>query len=159
VLIKNLVQKAGPQFIHLRKISPHGSNHADHAGYQSLHIGSALQVAISPINDLGPGQPVRDLLRAAQAHLKQIAPAAAQTPQTDPGPVTGEDRLPLAGDELLPTQKLHLIRVMVVHKPTVMSDPAESPPLASAANSPPSSRPGNRGRADSLGAGSCGSTL
>lgn len=119
VLIEDLPREVGPQFTQVRKVIPQVCDHADHAGHKSLHIGGVLQLAISPIHDLGPGQRARDLLRAAEADLKKIAPAADYAPPTDPRPVTDEDGLPLAGDELLPPEKLHLLRVIVVHKPRV----------------------------------------
>ena len=53
----------------------------------------------------------------AEARLQEVAPAAAHPAQPCPGPVSGEDRLPLAQDELRPAQFGHLVRVMVIHRP------------------------------------------
>jgi hypothetical protein len=119
VLIEDLPREIGPKVTQLGKGIRQVCDYADHAGHQSLRVGGVLQVAIGPIHGLGRGQPDRDLLRAAEADLKKIAPAADHAPPADPGPVADEDRLPLAGDEPLPTEKLHLLGVIVVHKPRV----------------------------------------
>ena len=87
----------------------------------------AYGVAIGTVDDLVPDQLVRDVLRAAQADLDQVTPAAAHLPQAGAGPVADEDRLPLAGDELLPPENLQVFRVVVIHGPTVRPDRPSRP--------------------------------
>ncbi len=102
---------------HVQQVCPQVREHAHHPRHHGLGIGGALQVTISTVDDLGPDQCVSDVLRAAEADLDQVTPAAAHPPQADPGPVTSERPLPLAGDELLPPEDFHLFRVVVIHRP------------------------------------------
>jgi hypothetical protein len=98
------------------QIGAHVRDHVGHLGHHGLGIGGALQVTVGPVDDLGPDQLVSKVLGAAEADLDEVAPPAAHSPQAGPGPVAGEDRLPLAGDELLPPEALHFFRIVVVHK-------------------------------------------
>jgi hypothetical protein len=104
---------------HLSQVGPDVGDHTRHPGHHGLGVGGALQVTILAVDDLRPDQLVGDVLGAAEAGLDEVAPAAAHRPQADPGPVAGEDRLPLAEDELLPAEALHFFGIVVVHRPTV----------------------------------------
>src|SRR5215468_6244351 len=116
-----LVQQPGRQLrvfpAQAGQVGPHVRDYARHLGHHGLGIAGAFQVAIGAVDDLGPDQLVREVLGAAEARLEEVAPAAAHSAQPGPGPVAGEDRLPLAGDELFPAEALHLFRIVVIHRP------------------------------------------
>ena len=88
-------------------------------GHSELRAGPLLQAPVLAVDQAAFDQPASDLLRAAQPGLEQISPAAAHPPQAHPGPVTGEDRLPVAGDEFIPPQQFHLEGIVAVHDLTV----------------------------------------
>ena len=90
----------------LLQVRPHVGDQPGHPGDQGARVGEALQVTVGAVDDLTTDQQVSQLLRAAEADLKQVAPAAAGPPQASPGPVPGEDGLPLLGDELPPSRVL-----------------------------------------------------
>ena len=113
----SLTDSSGSCITHVQQVCPQVREHADHPRHHRLGIGDALQVTISAVDDLGPDQHVSNGLRAAQADLDQITPAAAHPAQPDPGPVTSERPLPLAGDELLPPEDFHLVKIVVIHRP------------------------------------------
>src|SRR5215469_11514551 len=78
---------------------------------------SASTATIRAVDDLRLDQLVRDLLGAAQAGFDQVAPAAGHRAHAAPGPVADEDRVPLAGDELLPPELFDLLQIVVIHEP------------------------------------------
>src|SRR5262249_32850928 len=77
---------------------------------------STPQVAFGTFHDLVADQQVSHVLRAAEPHLQQVTPAAADPAQPGVGPVPDEDGLPLPGDELLPAESRHLLGIVVVHE-------------------------------------------
>src|SRR5215469_4346528 len=115
-----LVEKAGGSLwilcAQFGQVRPHVGEHGDHAGHDFPGIG-ALQATLRAADDLSLDQLVRDLLRAAKAGLEQVTPAAGRRAHPAPGPVADEDRVPLAGDELLPPEFFDLLRIVVVHTP------------------------------------------
>ena len=80
-----------------------------------MGIGGTLQVPVGAVDDLFADQQVGHVLRAAEPGFQQVTPAPANLPQPGLGPVSGEDRLPLPGDELLPAESRHILWVMVIH--------------------------------------------
>ena len=102
-------------------------------GHSELRAGPLLQAPVLAVDQAAFDQPASDLLRAAQPGLEQISPAAAHPPQAHPGPVTGEDRLPVAGDEFIPPQQFHLEGIVAVHDLTVRQHTMAGPPHRRAA--------------------------
>jgi hypothetical protein len=116
-----LVEQPGRNFrlelAHPGQICPYVCEHADHSGQDGPGIARTLQAAVRAVDNLGSHQPVGNILRAAKADLDQVTPAAAYRPQAGPGSIANEDGFPLADDEILPPEIVHLFQIMVIHVP------------------------------------------